>query len=98
MIPQEVSSSTHDIEEVRKLVDKECKARCVEVKCSRRRRILTKLRGGTAGLQVKTGRWRGVSREESLCKNCQSEEVEDVEHLLMRYSSVADERDKLVRG
>ena len=32
-----------------------------------------------------------------MCKNCQSEEVEDVEHLLMRCSSVADEREKLVR-
>ena len=32
-----------------------------------------------------------------MCKNCQSEEVEDVEHLWMRCSSVADEREKLVR-
>ena len=32
-----------------------------------------------------------------MCKNCQSEEVEDVDHLLMRGSSVADEREKLVR-
>ena len=58
---------------------------------------MTKPRGGTAGLKVKTGRWQGVSREERVCKNCQSEEVEDVEHLLMRCSSVADEREKLVR-
>ena len=58
---------------------------------------MTKLRGGTAGLEVETGRWQGVSGEERLCKNCQSEEVEDVEHLLMRCSSVADEREKLVR-
>ena len=57
---------------------------------------MTKLRGGTAGLEVETGRWQGVSGEERLCKNCQSEEVEDVEHLLMRCS-VADEREKLVR-
>ena len=83
--------------EVRKLIEKECKARCVEVKCRRRRRILAKLRGGTAGLEVEIGRWRGVSREERVCKNCQSGEVEDVEHLLMRCSSVADEREKLVR-
>ena len=32
-----------------------------------------------------------------LCKNCQSEEVEDVEHLLLRCTSVADEREKLMR-
>ena len=58
---------------------------------------MAKLRGGTAGLEVETGRWRGVSSEERVCKNCQSGEVEDVEHLLMRCSSVADEREKLVR-
>ena len=69
----------------------------MEVKCRRRRRILAKLRGGTAGLEVETRRWRGVSREERVCKNCQREEVEDVEHLLMRCSSVADEREKLAR-
>ena len=69
----------------------------MEVKCRRRRRILAKLRGGTAGLQVETVRWRGVSREGRVRKNCQMEEVEDVEHLLMRCSSVADEREKLVR-
>ena len=94
---EEVGSRSKLVEVImRKLIEKECKARCVEVKC-RRRRILAKLRGGTAGLEVETGRWRGVSREERVCKNCQSEEVEDVQHLLMRCSSVADEREKLVR-
>ena len=67
------------------------------MKCRKSRRILAKLGGGTAGLEVESGRWWGVSREERVCKNCQSEEVEDVEHLLMRCSSVADEREKLVR-
>ena len=28
------------------------------------------MRGGTAGLEIETGRWRGFSREERLCKNC----------------------------
>ena len=32
-----------------------------------------------------------------MCKNCQSEEVEDVEHLVMRCASVASEREKLMR-
>ena len=94
---REEVGSRSKLVEVRKLIKKECEARCVEVKCRRRRRILAKLRGGTAGLEVETGRWRGVSREERVCKNCQSEEMEDVEHLLMRCSSVADEREKLVR-
>ena len=33
-------------------------------KCKRRRGILAKLRGGTAGLEVVTGTWRGMSRDE----------------------------------
>ena len=41
---------------------------CVEVKC-KRRRILVKLRGGTASLKVYMGRWKGVSREERVCKS-----------------------------
>ena len=54
------------------------------VKCKRRRRRLVKLRGGTAELEVETGRWRGVRREERICKNCRGGEVEDVRHLVMR--------------
>ena len=78
-----------------KLIEKGCKARCVEVKCKKKRRILTKLRGGTAGLEIETGRWRVVSREERLCKNCQSGEVEDVEHFLLRFIGMVEEREKL---
>ena len=92
---REEAGSRSKLVDVRKLIEKE--SQCVKVKCRRRRRSLTKHRGGKAGLEVETGRWQGVSREERLCKNCQSEEVEDVEHLLMRCSSVADEREKLVR-
>ena len=41
--------------EVYKLMEKGCKSRCVEVKCKKKRRIMTKLRGGTAGLGIETG-------------------------------------------
>ena len=52
------------MEEVRKvLMD-------IAWRCKRRRRRLVKLRGGTAELEVETGRWRGVRREEGICKNC----------------------------
>ena len=55
-----------------------------------------KLRGGTAKLGVETGRWRGVRREERICKNCRGGEVEDVGHLVMRCTYyVEDEREKL---
>ena len=40
----------------------------------------------------------GVSREEWVRRKCQSGEVEDVEHLVMRCTtSVASEREKLMR-
>ena len=41
---------------------------------------MTKLRGGTAGFEIETGRWKGVARKERVCKLCDSGEVEDVGH------------------
>ena len=32
-----------------------------------------------------------------MCRNCQSGEVEDVEHLVMRCTSVGGKREKLMR-
>ena len=57
---------------------------CADVKAKRERRVLLKLRGGTAAFQVETGRWQGVKREDRLCKECTSNEVEDVTHWLLR--------------
>ena len=45
---------------------------------------MIKLRGGTAAFQIEVGRWQGVERKERACKECQSEEVEDVCHWLLR--------------
>ena len=45
------------------------------------RRMMIKLRGGTAAFQMETGRWRGVARENRICKECGKGEVEDVEHV-----------------
>ena len=42
---------------VQKLIEKGYEARCVEVKCKWRRRVLVQLRGGTAALEIETGRW-----------------------------------------
>ena len=36
------------------------------------KRVLTKLRGGTAELQVELGRWKGLSREDRKCAECGS--------------------------
>ena len=54
-----------------------------------------KLRAGTAELGVEIGRWRGLGREERVCKNCRGGEVEDVGYLVMRCTYVEDEREKL---
>ena len=32
------------------------------------RRMMIKLRGGTAAFQIETGRWRGVVREDRICR------------------------------
>ena len=88
-----VEARSHSkIVEVWKLIEKGCEARCVEVKCMRKRRIMTKLRGGTAGLEIEMGRWWGISREEKMCKNSQSGEEDSVEHLVLRGTTMTEER------
>ena len=42
------------------------------VKSQRLRRMLVKLREGTAELEYETGRWNGLRREKEICKNCGS--------------------------
>ena len=59
------------------------------------RSILMKLRGGTAKLQVEVGRWRGL-KEERKCTECDSGEVEDVKHFLMRCKALNREREELM--
>ena len=56
------------------------------------RRMMRKLRGGTAGFQIEMGRWRGVTKQERVCKECDSGEVEDVEHWLMRCEAWKSQR------
>ena len=57
---------------------------------------MVQLRGGTAALEVETGRWRDVRREERVCRNCRSEEVENVAHWLLRCTGMAEVREKLI--
>ena len=60
------------------------------------RRVLMKLRGGTAELQVEMGRWRGLRREDRKCVERSSREVEDVKHFLMRCEAWDRERKELM--
>ena len=43
------------LEVMGKLMDSECKARCVEIDCKRQRSMLMKLRGGMAELRSEAG-------------------------------------------
>ena len=65
-------------------------ASCVEIQYKMQRRMMVKLRGGTAELRVETGRWCGFG--ERLCKNFDSGEVEDVKHFVCRCVFAAEER------
>ena len=76
-------------------MDNECKARCVGMDCKRRRRMMAKLRGGTAELGIEIGRWHGLRREDRVCKECGRGEVEDTEHFVMRCAYVVKERKRL---
>ena len=48
------------------------------------------LRGGTNKLRIETGRWRGESQEESVCKVCLCEDVEDERHFFTCMSNVCE--------
>ena len=53
----------------------------MEIDYIRQRRMLMKLRGGTAELRIETGRWCGLRRDEWICKMRNEGKVENVEHL-----------------
>ena len=57
---------------------------CARVVRRADRKLMMKLRGSMAGFQIETVRWRGVTRQERVCKKCDSGEMEDVDHWLMR--------------
>ena len=84
------------LEVMGRLMDCRYKVRCVEIDCKRQRRMLMKLRGGTAELRIETGRWCGLKRDEWICKMCDEGEVKDVVHFLLHCTSM-EKRKKMVR-
>ena len=72
---------------LQKIIDLEEWSDCARLRRRSDRRMMIKLRGGTAAFQIETGRWQGVAREERVCKECGSGEVEDVEHWLLRCAA-----------
>ena len=65
---------------LKKIAEYEEESSCANMKMNSERRVLIKLRGGTAPFQMETGRWYGLKRRERVCKECDSGEVEDVVH------------------
>ena len=55
---------------------------CVRVVRRAYRMMMIKLRGDKAGFQVETGRRKGVTRQERICKERNSGKVEDVDWLM----------------
>ena len=74
------------------LMGREYKSRCVQIGRESLRWILAKLRGGMVELRIESDRWVGLAREDRICTQCDSGEMEDVEHFLLRCSRMASER------
>ena len=66
------------------LIRRRGKVRCVQVERKGLRCILSKLRDGTVELWVEISRWVEMKWEDRICAQCNSGEVEDVEHFLLR--------------
>ena len=65
---------------LRLLKEKGSESRCLDMASKRVRRVMMRLRGGTAPLRIESGRWQRSPMEERTCQECQSGEVEDVAH------------------
>ena len=72
---------------MKQITECEVRSSCAFLKSKAERRMMLKLRGGTAAFQIEMGRWHGLKREERVCKECDSGEVEDVRHWLLQCSA-----------
>ena len=71
---------------------------CALLKSKAEGRMMFKLRGGTAAFQIEMGRCRGMKREERVCKECDSGEMEDVCHWLSQCSAWDNLRQPLLEA
>ena len=56
------------------------------------RAVLAQTRSGTLALEEERGRWRGVTRAHRLCKQCESNDIETVEHFILMCPKYNDLR------
>ena len=83
---------------MKQIVECEVKSSCALLKLKSERRMMVKLRGGTAAFQIEVGRWHGMKREERMCKECSSGEVEDVCHWLLQCAAWDELRQPLLKA
>ena len=60
------------------------------------RSLLARLRGGTAPLQVETGRYIGLPVEERICRSCNTRQVEDERHFCVGCPALEEARAPLL--
>ena len=72
---------------MKRIMECEVRSSCAFLKSKAERKMMVKLRGGTAAFQIELGRWHGLKREEQVCKECDSGEVKGVCHWLLQCSA-----------
>ena len=65
------------------------------IKHYNQRRCLTKFRISSHKLNIERGRYVNINRNERLCKQCESQNIEDEFHYLMKCPKYSDIRKKL---
>lgn len=58
------------------------------------RRAITQLRTSSHKLEIETGRWNKIPRNQRICKNCILNKIEDENHLLFECQMYATERNE----
>lgn len=61
----------------------------------RQRRVLASARAGTLPLEIERGRWRGIPAERRICKQCEMQQIETVEHFMLECPYNQQERVEL---
>jgi len=59
------------------------------------RRAITQLRTSSHKLEIETGRWNKIPRNQRICKNCILNKIEDENHLLFECQMYTTERNEL---
>ena len=60
------------------------------------RSLLARLKGGTAPLQIESGRYIGLPVEEKICRSCNTRQVEDEQHFCVGCPALEEARAPLL--